>query len=94
MPGSPQTGPYGQDRALLRGLDDAGETFVIDVHRDQRVFLEDPKRRITKRHGVAEVHDVRVDEWVAGQPASAWQEVWIRRSTQGELRVQALRRRV
>jgi len=33
---------YGQDRALLRALDDAGETFVFDVHRDQRVWLEDP----------------------------------------------------
>jgi SRSO17 transposase len=87
-------GTYGQDRALLRQLDDAGETFVVDVHRDQRVFLEDPQCRASKRRGLADVHDVRVDEWVAGQPATAWQEVWIRRSTQGDLRVQALRRRV
>jgi SRSO17 transposase len=87
-------GTYGQDRALLRRLDEAGEKFVVDVHRDQRVFLADPQRRVSERSGVSEVHDVRVDEWVAGQPASAWQEVWIRRSTQGQLRVQALRCRV
>ena len=82
-------GTYGQDRALLRQLDDAGETFVVDVHRDQRVFLEDPQCRTSKRRP-ADVGDVRVDDWVAGQPATAWQEVWIRRSTQGDLRVQAL----
>ena len=87
-------GAYGQDRALLRQLDDVGETFVVDVHRDQRVFLEDPQSRASQCRGLADVHDVRVDEWVAGQPATAWQEVWIRRSTQGDLRVQALRRRV
>ena len=90
-------GTYGQDRALLRALDDAGETLVIDVHRDQRVFLDNP-RRAKQRRTTPEIsrcaEDVRVDEWVARQPATAWQEVWIRRGSQGELRVQAVRCRV
>jgi SRSO17 transposase len=88
-------GTYGQDRALLRALDDAGEAFVVDVHRDQRVFLENPQRGAKKRRAKPEsssrVDDLRVDEWAARQPAVAWQEVWVRRGTQGELRVQALR---
>jgi SRSO17 transposase len=88
-------GTYGQDRALLRALDDAGETFVVDVHRDQRVFLENPKPSGKKRHAAASsTQDLRADEWVAQQPESAWQEVWIRHTTQGQLRVQALRRPV
>jgi len=91
-------GTYGQDRALLRALEDAGETFVVDVHRDQRVFLEDPQRRAKKRGAATErpskIEDLRVDEWVARQPVAAWHEVWVRRTTQGELHVQALRRRV
>lgn len=86
-------GTYGQDRALLRALDDAGERFVVDIHRDQRVFLEDPQPR-SKRRRASEASAVRVDDWVAQQPAQAWQEVWIRHSSQGELKVQALRRRV
>lgn len=90
-------GTYGQDRALLRALDDAGETFVIDVHRDQRIFLDNP-RRAKKRRATPEtspgIEDLRVDEWVGRQPAAAWKEVWVRRGSQGELRVQALRRRV
>jgi SRSO17 transposase len=89
-------GTYGQDRALLRALEDAGETFVVDVHRDQRVFLEEPPPHQRRRHEqglrsseakASEIQDLRVDEWVAQQPAEAWQEVWIRHSSQGELRV-------
>lgn len=90
-------GAYGQDRALLRRLDDAGETFVIDVHRDQRIYLDDPQRRASRRREgpeTAEAQELRVDQWVARQPETAWQEVWVRRSTQGELRVEALRCRV
>jgi SRSO17 transposase len=89
-------GTYGQDRALLRNLEDAGETFVVDVHRDQRIFLEEPReRRHPKSQDTAvESQDLRVDDWVAQQPATAWQEVWVRHSSQGELRVQALRCRV
>src|SRR5271155_248521 len=33
---------YGKEPAFLRALDDAGEVFVADVHRDQRVWTEDP----------------------------------------------------
>ena len=33
---------YGKEPAFVRALDDAGETFVADVHRDQRVWTEDP----------------------------------------------------
>jgi len=37
---------------------------------------------------------VKVEAWVAQQPQEAWQTVWIRHSTQGNLKVQALQRRV
>lgn len=85
-------GGYGQDRALLRSLDDAGELFVIDVHRDQRVFLEAPNQpgqEAAERQPSAA--PVSVEQWVSQQPAEAWEEVWVRHSSQGELRVQALR---
>lgn len=92
-------GGYGQDRALLRALDDAKERFVVDVHRDQRVFLDDPQpqgrgRRRGANDSSAKAQSLRVDEWVAQQSDAAWHEVFIRHTTQGELRVQALRRRV
>lgn len=81
-------GAYGQDRALLRALDDAGECFVLDVHRDQRIYLEDP----TTAENSAQ--SVRLDQWVASQPSSAWEKIWVRHATRGELRVEALHRRI
>jgi len=85
-------GGYGQDRALLRALDDAGEVFVIDVHRDQRIFLEEPRKKERNRGSEEpKIRSLRVDEWVAQQPGASWQEVWLRQRSQGELRAQALR---
>ena len=86
-------GGYGQDRALLRSLDDAGELFVIDVHRDQRVFLQAPSQpgQDTAEGQPVSATPVTVEQWASQQPAEAWEEVWVRHSSQGELLVQALR---
>ena len=35
-------GLYGNNPELLLGLDDLNETFMIDVHKDQRIYLNDP----------------------------------------------------
>lgn len=87
-------GTYGQDRALLRTLDDAGETFVIDVHRDQRVFLDEPPPREDETAPREALADQRVDTWAEAEPATSWQKLWVRHATRGELRIEALHRRV
>jgi SRSO17 transposase len=87
-------GGYGQDRALLRALDDAGEIFVVDVHRNQRIFLEEPSLPEKAQEGVPSATPVAVEQWVAQQPADAWEEVRVRPTSRGELRVEALRCRV
>lgn len=87
-------GTYGQDRALLRALDDAHETFVVDVHCDQPMFLEEPPARDQSAEVEGAPQPIRVDRWVEQQPADAWQKHWVRHSTQGELHVEALHRRV
>jgi SRSO17 transposase len=86
-------GGYGQDRALLRALDDAGETFVVDVHRNQRIFLENPYRP-EQAAPFPSGPPVCAEQWIAQQPPEAWEEVWVRHGSQGELRVEALRRPV
>jgi len=86
-------GGYGQDRGLLRALDDAGERFVVDVHCNQRIFLEEPGRPESKGQGPSGA-PVSVEAWVAQQPPQAWEDVWVRHTSQGELRVEALRRTV
>ncbi|WP_419641233.1 hypothetical protein [Thiolapillus sp.] len=36
---------YGNDPTFLRALDEQGEVFLIDVHKDQQIYLEDPEPR-------------------------------------------------
>ena len=88
-------GGYGQNRVLLRALDDAGERFVIDVHCDQRIYLEEPSRSVqeppSEDQQSPSVAPLSVEQWVAQQPSTAWERVWVRHSSRGELRVEALR---
>jgi SRSO17 transposase len=36
-------GGYGKEPAFLRGLEAMGERFVVDVHKDQQIYVEDPQ---------------------------------------------------
>lgn len=96
-------GGYGKEPWLLRALDRQGEVWVADVHCDQRIYLEDPRPIIPERHHrkgrtpsrrVAQTNPVRVDQWAATQPDTAWQKVAFRDSTKGTLVVEVLHRRV
>jgi len=96
-------GFYGEDPAFLRMLDDMGETFMADVHKDQRVYLEDPKPAVpTRKPGrgkaptrlKAQNLPLRVDELAKHQPPEAWRRVKLRDSTKGILFADILHRRV
>ncbi len=96
-------GLYGQDGWFLRALDDREESFVVDVHKDQRVYLEDPAPFIRLRRSargrrphrrVTATKNLRVDEWARRQPRSSWKRMRVRESTKGTLRLEVLHRRV
>jgi SRSO17 transposase len=96
-------GLYGKDPALLRALEADGETFLADVHKDQHIYLQDPRPVVpTASHGrgrkptraVAQSEKMRIDEWTQAQPDSAWMRVRLRDSTKGALRVEVLHQRV
>lgn len=97
-------GLYGNNPAFLRCLDDDGETFMADVHKDQRIYLEDPdphvpptpdgQRGQKRTKLVARTEVVRVDKWVEAQAEKAWTKVTLRGSTKGKLRIELLHRRV
>jgi len=78
---------YGENGSLLRALDDTGLRFVADVHRDQRIFLEDPIKN-------PDAHATRADEWAEQQPAQRWRRVQARESTKGTIEVEVLHQRV
>ena len=96
-------GGYGKEPDFLRVLDSSDEIFMADVHKDQRVYLENPKptipepksnrgRKPTKLK--AQTDPIYVDKWAAQQPDDAWQMIPIRESTRGTLYVYILRERV
>jgi SRSO17 transposase len=96
-------GGYGKEPAFLRRLEDHGEVFVAEVHKDQQIYLDDPDPCVPERKGAtgrpptqlqAQSAGQRVDEWVKAQPAEAWQKIAVRPGTRGELRVEALQARV
>ena len=83
-------GGYGKEPAFLRALDDMGETFIADIHCDQRVWTEPPGlhvpvprstrgRRLGKQQ--ASVGDMTVEKLVAGFGADDWTRCVLRDST-------------
>jgi SRSO17 transposase len=96
-------GGYGKEPALLRRLEDRGEVFVAEVHKDQQIYLEDPdpcvpgrKSPLGKKPTLLQAQSTsqRVDAWAAAQPSELWQKVAVRPGTKGELRVEALQGQV
>ena len=94
---------YGKDPGFLRALDASGEQFIVDVHKDQRVYLDDPAPylREPKTVGgrppsrrVTEAKLQRVDAWAGRQPRSSWKKVRLRESTKGTLTIDVLHRYV
>ena len=94
---------YGEDPCFLRFLDQMHEIFMVDVHKDQRIYLEDPDpvvpspksnkgRKPTKLK--AQTAAIRVDQWAAQQPEKDWQRIYVRDTTKGKLLVDILHKRV
>jgi len=94
---------YGKEPAFLRALDDAKETFVADVHRDQRIWTEDPGLHVPERNSgrgrpskkqQAAATPVAVEQLAKGFPPRDWTRCVLRDCTRGELRVDIATRRV
>lgn len=93
---------YGKDPALLRALDADGETFVMDVHAHQHIWLSDPcpsapQVRTGKRLGTlpkAGSESIEVRAWAKSRPAEAWIRFRRREGINGPLRGELLHRRV
>lgn len=96
-------GGYGKEPDFLSTLDDEGEQFVADVHKDQSIYLEDPAPYIPQRRTskgrtpsryVTDVPKITVETWAASQPEEAWQRIVTRDSSKGKLMVDILTHRV
>jgi len=83
-------GGYGKEPDFLRGFDSIDEVFMADVHKDRRIYLEDPKPTISEpksnrgRNSTklnAQTDLIRALEWAVRQPEDSWQMIPIREST-------------
>jgi SRSO17 transposase len=94
---------YGHTPWLLRAIEDEGLLFAADVHRDQRVYLDDPgpyRPRRTAKVGRkftslrSRCESVAIADLFAEASPSQWTRVVVREGTKGMIAVRACRRPV
>jgi SRSO17 transposase len=94
---------YGDDPEFLRQLDQLGETFMLDIHKDQTIYLEDPAPYLPKRQSARGRTPTRlktdqlaidVRQWAEQQPKSAWEKMLVRNSTKGFISARVVHRQV
>lgn len=85
---------YGNDSEFLKELDNDGELFVIDVHKDQLVYLEKPIIGLPEKKGKkgrnpellkADLKGIQVGQYIQTLRSKDWTKVKLRNGTKGEL---------
>ena len=95
---------YGHDLQFCQRLEDElALKFIVGVHKTQQVYLRDPEPAIPQAQSQRGPHPTRyrtqlrattVQRWAKAQKRTAWKRITLRDATKGELRVEALWRRV
>jgi SRSO17 transposase len=96
-------GLYGNNGEFCRKLDDNKETFLVHIHADKLVYLEDPKPAIPAKSSgrgrtpiklKAQTPSIRVDNLFKGINPEEMQKLTVRETTQGGLLINAYLRKV
>jgi len=91
---------YGKGPGFCYALDEMGETFVVDLHSDFSVYLQDPQPYLpekTSRRGrpfikyQTDQESLEVREVLRSVPAGRWKTVTLRKTTRGVLKVRICR---
>ncbi|BBO86556.1 hypothetical protein DSCO28_71220 [Desulfosarcina ovata subsp. sediminis] len=94
---------YGNSPAFTRMLNQMHETFMVDVSKSQRIYLEDPDPVVPPAKSnkgcrpsklKAQCAPIRIDEWVGQQPESEWKRTCVCDATKGNLWVDVFHQRV
>ncbi len=89
-------GLYGHNYQLCKGLDELNQFFVLDVHKDEKVYLEKPVLSVPERKSnkgtkptklKANVKAIRLDKLFKQIETKDWNLEEIRDSTTGKLRL-------
>ena len=93
-------GLFGNNHELLHRLDALGEIFLIDIHKDQRIYLTDPvpvlptntsKRDRKPSQYKSDDKSIKFEDLVKREPASSWNRVTLRDRDKGTLIVEVIR---
>jgi SRSO17 transposase len=96
-------GLYGNSGPFVRRLDDEGIIFVVHVHSDQLVYLEDPQPFVPPRKSCrgsaptklqAQTEPIRVDNLLSQLEEKDFERIMVRETTKANLEVDAYRRDV
>ena len=94
---------YGKGPGFCFALAEMGETFVVDVHSDFQVYLEDPKPYLLQKTNKAgrplkkyrsDQKGIEVRDLLNCLPAQRWKTVTLRKTTRGVLKVRICRLKV
>lgn len=87
-------GLYGHNTEFTKGLDERGLMYLLDVHKDERVFLSETAIQKPTRTGnrgrpstklQADAETIRLDEYVKGLTKQDWSKVKVRKMAKGWL---------
>lgn len=85
-------GLYGHNSELTRGLDEEGLFFVLDIHKDETIFLDEPTFTVPAKKEARgrkptrvkpNIEPIRVDEYCKGLQVSDFQQVQVRKTAKG-----------
>jgi SRSO17 transposase len=85
-------GLYGHNTELTRGLDKEGLFYVLDVHKDELVYLEEPCFSVPQKQGrrgacptktKADKPAFRIDSYCQSLGKDQWEKVKIRKTAKG-----------
>ncbi len=87
-------GLYGHSYPLCKGLDELGQLFVLDVHKDEKVFLQEPTISVPEKKSgkgrkpkklKSDIESIRLDNLVKNIKLEDWKLEKIRDTLTGEL---------
>lgn len=89
-------GLYGHNYQLTKGLDERGKLYVLDVHKDELLFLEEPNifmpekkegRGRKPKNLKAREKQCRLDQYLISLQETDWVKVKVRKTAKGWLKL-------
>ena len=89
---------YGKNLDFALNLEELDEVFMLDVHKDQKIYLELPQFEVPDYLGRGRKpknvkpnpQPIRVDAWTQSQSQEAWQKITVRQGTKGPVEYEYL----